>query len=269
MQHGSKLDSRDLYTNIREFGTDMGSAFQALRQILFDDIGHASAIVDPLSWLKSTPNAHSIHDHVIHPIALDAIFQTTTVASSAESWKAIPTMVPYEVQCCTVSNDLLNHKNTEKLEVNAFEVLAALREKKYDIQALGTDTRISRIAVKGYTAAAISGIESSLRNQFGRKRMFHQLHWEPDIDMLSAQQISAFCRSRIPAEDFVLPELIDAWEAAVQHFISVTVENFPEDQLNLSRPHLKLYYTWMKNQSCKQKSRPLIGSLDISNQQLQ
>ena len=75
------LGSKQFYERLKNLGMIYGSTFQCLTDIQFSYRGAATAVADMCKW-EQQQSVGCVQAHVIHPTALDAIFQPIFLAQS-------------------------------------------------------------------------------------------------------------------------------------------------------------------------------------------
>lgn len=100
----------------------------------------------------------STQKHVIHPTALDGIFQLGMAAMSKGSWAAIPTMVPTQLKSLWISHDLLE-RTTANSEIEIYTKLTfrGYREADFSIVARDASKKI-QILTEGWRETALSTV---------------------------------------------------------------------------------------------------------------
>lgn len=241
------LDPQDLYENLASFGFWFGPSFRMLKNVCFGNDYAATATVDPREWMTKVSGSHLVQDHVIHPIALDAVLHLTVVALSNGTWEPVRTMVPTKIGKLWISGDLLAHAKNQTLDLCTHPMLRGYRDVEGSIYAFDSSSQECKILVEGYRATAISDLESSLSEEFLSKRLCFEIEWKPDLDLLLPEQIPFHCDTDKKATEFLLPEAVERLELCCLHVMNDALDTISMKALQSSKPHVARYVAWMEH----------------------
>ena len=198
-----------------------------------------------LDGLRDKIASGEIRDHVIHPTALDGLFQLGMAAISKGSWDAIPTMVPTQLKTLWISNDLL--KRTEKGEIHVYTrpTFRGFREADFQIIAMDYHHEV-QIKVDGWRETTLSSLDTLSTDDSGL-RCYHT-DWKPDPALMDSAEVAAFCDATA-ACNITSPEITAHRLEVVSAFYLVSVLKTGFNVSELRVPHLKKYEEWMRCKS--------------------
>ena len=240
-----------LYRFLHTHGLTYGPTFRGLRNIRFNDVGEATATTKLQAWMDGT-SVPDIQPHVIHPAALDTIFQTIYPAMSRGGRKSIPTILPTTISFLSLfvgENDAhisgsTTINKTGDVRMHAISKPQGLRNTELSITALHIESSRPLLLAK-IEGAAIPGTEAQLSNMPTGKGLFYHMDWRPDLDLLDSGSVSSWCSSTacepINVSNRMVGEKEQICLAALQKLNNARlVQGFIED-----RPHLQRYTKWV------------------------
>ena len=154
------IPSKQYYKNLANYGFEFGPTFQTLERIRYNDSGEAVASICLDGWTKKMASG-SMQKHVIHPTALDGIFQLGMAAISKGSWDRIPTMVPTQLKYLWISHDLLDRTIEDEIEIYTKPTFRGYREADFSIMARSVGKKV-RIIAEGWRETALSAVHGPL-----------------------------------------------------------------------------------------------------------
>ena len=188
------VDKTDLYENLDKLGFNFGPWFQSLNDVSYTDEGQAAAMLDLRFW-KTTFSKEDCQSHVVHPIALDAVFHLTIVALAKGGWEPIPTMVPTQLRTMWISDRLRSDDSLDALNLLANQIFRGYREAEFSVQGQDPTSGERLISVEGYRGTAISNLESSSLSFHHPKALGFKINWRPDWTKLSHDEVAQICAS--------------------------------------------------------------------------
>lgn len=258
------LDSTDLYENLENLGFGFGPTFQALEDVFFCTTFSAKATIDPRGWVGKVQNSHLTMNHVIHPTVLDAVMQLTAVAFSKGTWEPIETMVPTKIRKLWISNDLIAHKEGQRLQILAEQTFKGFRDTEYMVCAVDNIQNECQILCEGYRGTSISSLESSTNSFSGWKRHCFNIDWRPDLDLLTSDQLSSHCNALVNASDLYPIDLFDKVEVICSIYLQQTLETLSVEGFTSTHTHVNKYIDWMRKQCDRSMSAD--SKLDIDGE---
>ena len=247
------IHSTQFYKNLGKFGFDFGPTFQALENIRYNGKGEAVASIKLDGWRSKTVSGQ-IKDHVIHPTAMDGLFQLAMAAISNGSWDPIPTMVPTQLKSLWISNDLLKRTITSEIRTYTKSTFLGFREADFKIFALDSKND-AQIIVHGWRETALSTVDTSSVDGLGLK--CYHVDWKPDPELMEGPELAAFCEAVAPNTAVSLETTAHELEAASAFFIMSTLQVVAQKNEDMT-PYLLKYVEWMQRQSTGSQIKSLL-----------
>ena len=88
------VSAKDIYGHFAKLGISYGPSFATMRDIRYNEHGAMTALVNLSDWERGLVGTSQAQTHMIHPAALDAIFQSVFPALTQGGTKSFPTLVP-------------------------------------------------------------------------------------------------------------------------------------------------------------------------------
>ena len=241
------VNAKDIYEHFAKLGISYGPSFATLRDVRYNNNGEATALVNLQDWKNRSTTIYRHQNHLIHPAALDAIFQTVFAALTEGATKSFPTLVPTKFRNLWIAGDL-NEINEADANVFTKAKFVGFRNADSSICAISPATG-KPLVVGGYEMTFISGQERSLSTRGCCPRLCYYMDWKPDLTLLDFTQIKDYCSSGV---DTILAEVRLEQEedkrlacyAAMLH----SLEYRPSEEVLSAKPHLQRYSDWMRHQ---------------------
>lgn len=246
------VEPRQLYENLASMGFKFGPAFQTLHDVRFSSDGDAMATIRLREWADRVKD-NRVQPHVIHPAPLDGVFHLAIVASTKGGWRSVPTSVPTALQELWISHDLFHSSPSSSIGVYTRRRFAGIRDEEYSMIAVDSESGQPQLIVDGYRGTTISssrdggGFAMMLADKSsGPRRICYEMHWKPDIDLLSPAQLAGYCthpelQKNTPShhQNIHLAEII-----CLYHMSQALATN-PSPPSHL--PHLHRYLSWIRH----------------------
>ena len=242
----TSITSKKMYKDLEDCGYGFGPCFQTLKGLCCNDQGEAIAVLD----IRDSSNKvcqNKLETHVIHPTALDGIFQSIFVALSKGGKESIPTLVPTLLSEAWISNSLLHHSKDEEMNIYS-KSIAGISEIDSLVIGLSGTSRIPTVIIKGLILKTVASSAARNSNIGSQTRLCFELAYKPDIDLQDQKQTSDYCLSALPASGEDPGRLIEETELFCFLRISDALQNISDDNLTSSKPYLFKYLRWMKHQ---------------------
>lgn len=250
------IASRQLYHCLERIGLSYGPAFQVLDDVRFDGRS-ATGRVKLRQWTIGVIEDH-YQKHIVHPTALDGLFQLAFPALIQDFERSVPTMVPDRLQNLWISSRGLSGAGNDYVQVYAAGFNRDTSANSTFILALDTATNEPLIVARGLQTVAVGGGQMSAFSDTERcRRLCYSFTWQPDIDLLSQQELRAYCKAPKTFE-FPLNERIEDLEFICFSFLSSALEDLGCMDISMLKPHFQKYVAWMKHQQAKYQSGELI-----------
>jgi acyl transferase domain-containing protein/NADPH:quinone reductase-like Zn-dependent oxidoreductase/NADP-dependent 3-hydroxy acid dehydrogenase YdfG len=236
----STTDRDQFYRTGRQIGYDFGPAFQTLQDIAYDPAGHYAAgtiVLD--AWKRRSPQPTQIHEHVIHPTALDGVLQTAAALSSKGGSILGPQQAPTQFRHVWISNDLLLCGANAKLQIAAKTERVALRDMDASIIGLHSRTLEPALLIEGYRATTVTNARYTASE---RRDIFYSLDWKPDIELLRQSEKERHCLRKVGTR-------VD-WEPSKEmvclYFMTRALEKLETEKYLDPKSHLQRYMAWVR-----------------------
>ncbi|CAJ2508314.1 Uu.00g095000.m01.CDS01 [Anthostomella pinea] len=235
-----RIDSAQFYSDIHKKGFHFGKTFQTLDDI---SVNHrdreATARVTFGQWTQLV-RQHELRDHIIHPSTLDSLLHVL-FASTRQSWHVWPTMVPTRFSDVYISCGLLEGLREDAMLLHGKIISRGISHMDGDVVAVDSVTKAPMIIARGCRLSAFHASNQQEGMLPKLATLFHQLHWKPDISLMSQCQIEEYC-CREPRG---LPghEIDRRTETVCRHFMSTALEALLDTFLP-SKPELQNYTQW-------------------------
>ena len=249
------IHSTQFYKNLGQFGFEFGPTFQVLENIQYNSEGQAVATIRLDGWRFKIAGGH-VKDHVIHPTAMDGLFQLGMAAISNGSLETIATMVPTQLKSLWISNDLLKRTDTSEIRIYTKCTFVGFREADFQILALNSRGNV-QIVVHGWRETSLNTPNTSSPDGLGL-RCYH-VDWKPDPELMESPELVSFCEavalSTVPSleKTAIQLEIISAF------FVISALHMIPSESEGISQYLLK-YIEWMRRRSMGSDIEALLGN---------
>lgn len=237
-----------VYETFRSMGLAFGPAFQALENITVSSNHQARSQVR--TFESQTCNGMA-QDHIIHPITLDAVFQTALVALTQTTKQRLATAVPSRVE-----NIWISGKGAAHPSVLTLQVAAEITRQTAD----NTTSRASAHDEQGNMILSLGSLETRFIDSFDDSRLVardrgtcYHIAYRPDIDHLSTSGIAALLRST--TTNGYGSEHFDDLSLCFQYFCVRVLEALDPTKVDAKRPYLHRYLQWMKEHVARSTSK--------------
>jgi hypothetical protein len=174
----------EFYTSAFRSGYTFGPLFRVMDTIAFsDDHGlQTTADVECFDWHANEGTNH-FQEHVIHPVTLDGLMQTSLAVFSRAGEDVMATAVPTEIEKLWISASGLSFPQTRSIKSRAQLVQSG--NVGYETMVTALDTSLERVLVhaQGVKLRFVTGGSSS-ENQLNESKLCYNLQWKVDIDLL-------------------------------------------------------------------------------------
>ena len=240
------IEPATLYELLEGMGLSYGDTFRTLDDVRYSDC-EAVGRVKLRKWATKVQE-REYQDHVIHPTALDGVLQLCFAAVLRGGQVKAPTMVPERIEELWVSAHGLAQPHSDSIRAHAKKTYHNLREARCSVMALDTMTYEPRILVRDLRASTVDNqslISSSSSTTW--KRLCYSVNWQPDIDLLSRQELQKYCADSMPAEP-PPDKFIEEIEFLCYTFMAETLERIDHGDVTDIKPQFDRYVQWMKRQ---------------------
>lgn len=251
MQCKRSVRSKTFYQNLAGYGFDFERTFQSLESIHHNGNSSASAIIRLDGW-KQKIDSGVIRDHVIHPTALDGLFQLTMAALSKGSIEPIPVMLPTQVKHFWVSHDLFHRGENSELHVVADLIFKGHCEVDFTIVAMNANGEV-QIVIEGWREFALSkSLQPFVFSESKDPELCYEIEWKPDWAHMNASEVIAYCEQTASSPGEIDKRQVARIELACLFSMSATLEEFGHGSLaDSTQSHLRKYLHWIGNHTEK------------------
>ncbi|KAF2463868.1 ketoacyl-synt-domain-containing protein [Lindgomyces ingoldianus] len=238
------FSSNEFYETLKALGARFGPSFRNLQHIFFDNGGSQAIASMKLDHWRTTFPTVQIEEHVIHPTALDVLFQLPYAAMSKGSEHAVPLMIPTKVEHVWISHDLLSIPNEVGLSLYARTIRREIREVEFITELLNTRTWEPLISFKSFRLAAVNSPSSTPTSTNEIRRLCYRFDWKPDISLVGGEQIMEYCRAATEKLDNPVDPVDDE---VCLYFLSQAIEQLESVGFQPGSLHLRKYVEWAKD----------------------
>ena len=242
------MEAPYLYKFFSNLGLTYGPAFQSSQSIKFGRHGESTAYIDAQNWRKYY--SMQIQPHVIHPTALDAVFQLSYPAITRGGKVPVPTMVPTAIKALWISNEQMGGK-----DINAYVSggLTGLRNASVSILGISADQNEPRIT-GDLEMTFISEIHKSSSSGSNHEQRYYNMDWKADVNLLAKNALGSFCTNH-DSHPTPLPEILgEEKEMLCYTIMQKALQTVSEGGLP-PESHLRKYWQWMQRQVSANKNK--------------
>ena len=238
------MNSRRMYEIFNRIGLDYGPTFQSVDQVHFNDDGEANGLLDTCHWMSHVSDKQ-IQTHVIHPTALDAIFQLAFPALTKGGKDLVPTMVPSQMQNLWISDFNSGGQTSNVIKVHTSAKFQGHRSAEISFATVDVVSD-SPCVVGNFEMIFVSDHTMLSSNHQLLKQLCYNIDWKPDIDMMEDHQILAYCSVASPDHTVGSDCMIDEKEFMCFMAISQALNAPQRTTFAETPPHIKKYVEWMR-----------------------
>ena len=244
------------YEALENQGLSYGETFQTLDEVRHSDC-EAVGRVKLRKWATSV-DEKEYQDHVIHPTALDGVLQLCYATAGRDGLGKVPTMVPERIDEVWISARGLSQASSDSVKAHAKRYHHDLREARCTIMALDNITSEPRVLLRALRFTAVDGVSmTSSPSSTAWKRLCYSVTWQPDVDLISPQELRSMCGDLVPA-DFAHDNFIGNIEFICYAFVSNTLECIDQGSIVEVKPQFSRYVQWMRRQISRYRQGEMI-----------
>ncbi|PVH77199.1 putative polyketide synthase [Cadophora sp. DSE1049] len=234
----SHVRVREFYDHLATIGLQYGETFAGMNKAY--SARHTCIAEVTISDTAATMPKNFQYPLVIHPSTLDAILHPIFVALSADKLIENPA-VPTSIENIFISNTIGSNPG-HRLRVCASTKTKDDGHLVADLAVVDNgDTSQGElvVSIKGLTCTILAGDgEESPDQNF--QRIAYNLHWEPDVDLLTTAHATTLVASDMCGADDL--RLIALYEMAASHYITAAFRNIQPGDFSITDPHLQKQY---------------------------
>ncbi|KAL8658296.1 MAG: hypothetical protein Q9226_001112 [Calogaya cf. arnoldii] len=240
------MDRKSIYDYMLSTGLGYGTSFQALQNVFYDDNGTACGYVNTLE--TTAPEvAAAAQAHVIHPTTLDGLFQLILMALSKSTDTHMPTFMPTRIGKLWVSGKGISNSSTTIINAHAEAGFTGRRKASGSMFALNAENNRILLSLEGTEMTTVTGNEGEMLNPSEKRRLAYKLSWKPDVDLLTASQVLAYCEELRPQRPSDAEFYTNLGFLMVK-FLSEALNALPVGHTWNAGFHLHDYHSWAKRQ---------------------
>ncbi|KAL5041372.1 hypothetical protein BDW71DRAFT_212203 [Aspergillus fruticulosus] len=248
-----------IYKALEDNGLHYGPAFRVMEKMYWNGSSDAIGDIKLLPWTPEISQA-AADPHVVHPATLDGLGQLGWVALTRGGEKAITgSFIASRVRrgWISASNPALSCPSTTSLKAYAHTRLKGLRGTETSGFALDSSSGQLKLWVMGMETIFMS---SNSRFEEGeRRRLCYSIDWKPDLETLSAMEVSTYCRGGRSEPDLDAGDYLRALNGLILRYARRTINSFTPEQPTGRKvfpqaSHLKKYLTWLETQIVRASS---------------
>ena len=228
-----------------------GPAFQVLSDLAWDGKADSIGTIKMFEW---TPQQfqHTRQPHVVHPTTFDAAAQLMWVALTKGATETIVNGAAVtRIQSAWISGSGLAYPENTSIHAYSTSSLKGIRGTDSSMFVLDHEGNL-KLVIDHLETTAVSGYEAIGQRRDPRQICFGMI-WKPDIDLMSPEEIVAYCKTNNP--DVAGPtSFYEDLESILYHYIEKTLEGIEDIDVMYLKPHMQRYIAWLKMQASKYTS---------------
>lgn len=240
----TRVRPEDLYEQLRGIGMAYGPSFQVLRDLAVNINDHeAMAHIAPCNWNAEAQKGGTTQP-VLHPSALDGMFQLILPALSHGCTSVASIMLPNRLDSLWITGNGVNdNAGTSEIYVHAKGGMQGIQNAEFSMTALDIATGTVAVVVNCFQSVALKIIARPVADD-STGQFCYNIEWKPDFLLLSNQDIKSWCESSShEVEAVATGQILDNF---ARIFITEALnERFDEKKLD-AKPHLRKYLAWMQ-----------------------
>lgn len=244
----NEVDAETLYGRLADCGYGYGPTFRAISKLLHNGDDTTVADVEVYRWADYYPGRDPDQPHVIHPTTLDCILQGILTTHTKGGTEQIPTAIPTHVKKLWISKSGLSYADASQVKVYATGHRIGMRETESHLITLDSTGTHVLIDADCFKATDIGSDTNRDEDQeyTVTPNLCHTVDWKVDIDLLSTQELQAFCDTSVPDE----PEPIEFYtevDFLLTAYMKRSLVALEGVDVSQWKTHTQKYFSWMKH----------------------
>lgn len=238
-----------LYASLKNIGLKYGPSFRTLTDIFADGHGGAISSLNLDKWKSRTPLS-AIQPYVIHPAALDAMFQLPVAARLAVDTELVP-MVPTLIRNMWISGELLDPAPTTTYSSRADrEVLLQTKADRTGFRSMNFSFSATKVSSQEPSAygevycTSVAGASSDTSKDIGNELICFKIASRPELGFMKRSEVETYCQRDIPNLSFCMDSSDQALLVCLLACTKVQRQVSP-DFLQGDRAYLRSFLTWI------------------------
>ena len=237
------VDVKEFYTHLKNLGLEYGTTFANMTKARSARNSCVAEIVSPDTASVMPMNFQ--YPFILHPAMLDSMLHPIFVALSAEVGLLQDPVVPVFLGEVFVSQSIVSQPGAKLTTYTSVKK----KDERYisaSLLAVDENTRDSGPVLTmtdlECTILARDVMETSNQEM---KRVAHNFKWEPDVDLLSSQQVTDLCLSEKPSIEEV--NVSKALEQVAFYYLEWTLKIVATSEVHNMHPHHQKFWDRMKS----------------------
>lgn len=238
---------QQFYESLASVGLHYGAPFRGLVSVKKGD--YQSACTIEIKDTRSLMSHGFEYPHVIHPTTLDSIIQMALPSCCAVDDDISAAMVPVSIGRLYVSADMPTTPGTQLPGYAHAPMEAASGERAGTIVLSDAGWQKPLVIFEGIKSATLAtsvADTNSVDLVKLRTKLTSVFHWQHDLSMLGAPEITRLCEERIGDMGKVDRKVFEELEIASLIYIKRTMEACPEEEAKSMEWNFRLFWQYMK-----------------------
>jgi NADPH:quinone reductase-like Zn-dependent oxidoreductase/ubiquinone/menaquinone biosynthesis C-methylase UbiE len=264
MKFGAPYKASILYKEFSGIGYDYGPTFQVLGDISLH-LGDHEAVANLLPEHSTARFANDPSSaYMIHPTALDGMFQLMVPTLSEDHTSTLRSMLPARVDHLHLVKKSGKHE-VEKIASSDVHVRSTFRGYRSCMFTVRANTPRADLSIRGFRMVS-SDTTKAPSTQSSRTGLCYKVKWEPDVQLIKSNDLETHCqKGDSPFIDTDYTMLQDL-EPVVASYIAKAAASGSLQSEGGADTHLQKYTAWMQSVSGDQERKSRNGSFGIARQ---
>ena len=233
----NQVCKQDFYKWHHEQGLEYGEAFSLAEDIFWDggELGVARVDVRP---------PIDRFEGVVHPAVLDAACQVCFTAPSNGMSKGLPSTIPHKIYDGWISQSGWQYPQTCHIRMMTTSKLKSV--------VTGLECSFIALADDGSPLCYVKRLEmlpvlSNESQSDTEKKLIHRIEWNPQLFLLSSEQLHNFCDAdSFPEDESATVDYCLKLEKTLRAVIQSKINQLRVTDWSKVKPHMKKYVSWME-----------------------
>ncbi|KAL9110459.1 MAG: hypothetical protein Q9227_005003 [Pyrenula ochraceoflavens] len=236
-----------LYSNLAQIGYGYGPTFRLMTKLNYNGRDTAVADIKVYRWSDHYEGNSPDQPHIIHPTTLDCILQSVLAVHTKGGTEKMATAVPTHVERLWIARKGLSHVDANLVRVYASGQRIGMRETENHITTFDeTGTEILMDAERFKTTDVGSDVvRDDDHGKAVTSNLCHTIDWKPDLDLLSMQELQAFCNNAL-LDSLEPMSFFEEVDFLIIAYMRRTLKTLKDVNVDEWKPHAQMYFHWMK-----------------------
>ncbi|KAI1099763.1 polyketide synthase PksD [Jackrogersella minutella] len=235
----NNVTKENFYKWLDKQSLSYGDTFALSEDIFWDGQELCVARVD-------VSNSVEPYEGVVHPAVLDNCLQVCSTAPSEGMTKTLSTFIPHQMRDTWISATGWQHPQTRSIRIQT--------RSKLNASSTGLKCYFTALADDGSLLCEAKQVEmSTVANKEptgeGQKKLLHSVDWRPQLDLLTADQLSEYCdANNFPEDETAAAEYCVRLEDALRTHLERKRAQLQEVDASKTPAHLRHFVSWIERQ---------------------